>query len=170
MTLSRSRPNTRRERAGTEPLIRYEDDSYGWALQQAGFLRSGRSEALDFANLADEIADVAGRDYDKLESALSRVIQHLLKWDYQPDRRCRSWQLTIREHRRRIDRLVSKHPGLKGTLASALAAAFEDARDRALDETDLPEAALPQTCPYGWEDVLGREIVWPEVGSAAAAG
>ncbi len=166
MTLLRGKPRKRDVGPPSEPLIRYEHDSYGWALQQAGFLRAGRSEALDFINLADEIADVAGREYDKLESALSRVIQHLLKWDYQPERCSRNWLLAIRGNRRRIVRLLARHPGLKSTLAMAIADAFEDARDRALDETDLPEAALPQSCPYAWDDIMERELLWPETGAA----
>jgi len=35
--------------------IRYEEDFYGWAKQQAKFLRSGETGRLDLANLADEI-------------------------------------------------------------------------------------------------------------------
>ena len=143
-------------------LARYEDDAYTWALQQADALRAGRLADLDVTNLADEIAAVAGREYDKLESALTRVIQHLLKWDHQPARRSRSWALSIDTHRLRVRRQLRKHPGLKGTLADALLEAYEDGRNEALLETDLSRRIVPDTLPYTFDEIMNREIVWPE--------
>ena len=76
--------------------------------------------------------------YDKLESALRVLMLHLLKWDHQPDRRSRSWTLSVREQRRRAHRQLRKNPGLKSQLDEALEAAYEDARLEAASETGLP--------------------------------
>lgn len=162
MTLLRDETSSATRSPMSEPRVRYEDDAYAWSLQQAALLRAGRTDELDFANLADEIADVAGREYDKLESALVRVIQHLLKWDHRPERRSRSWALSIEEHRKRAAKQLRKHPGLRAELTAITCDAYAGGRYDALIETDLPEAALPETNPYPWEEIMGREIVWSE--------
>ena len=93
--------------------------------------------------------------YDKLESALRVLMLHLLKWDHQPDKRSRSWTLSVREQRRRAQRQLRKNPGLKSQLEEALAAAYEDARLEAASETGLPMQRLPRgaarsTFPRSW--------------------
>ena len=142
---------------------RYGDDAHAWALEQAAFLRGGHFGDLDLVNLADEVADVANREYEALESDLTRVLQHLLKWDQQSERRSRSWARTIKEHRRRVVRRLIRSPSLKNRQAEALAEAYERGRAEALQETDLPDAVFPIASPYSWDEVMTREIDWPEL-------
>ena len=146
----------------TERLVTYEDDPYTWALQQAELLHQGRLDLIDAANLADEIAALAHYLADKLSSDLGRILQHLLKWDHQSDRRSRSWVLSIREHRRRVTRHLKKAPGLVSVLPEVVADAFAYGRNEALSETDLSEAVLPIACPYTWDEIMSRPIDWPE--------
>ena len=162
MTLLRHPTRAAPEAPAAEALVRYEDDAYTWSLQQAALLRAGRTDSLDFENLADEIADVAGREYDKLESALTRVIQHLLEWEYQPERRSRGWALSIEEHRERVHHQLQDHPGLRGALERALERASVRGRRAALAETNLPSRALPEAPRLEWDDIMNRTIVWPE--------
>ena len=145
-----------------KPLARYHDDAYAWAMQQADLLRTGRLTDLDLVNLADEIADVGRREYDKLESDLARIVQHLLKWDHQPTRRGRSWMNTIKEHRRRVERQLRLSPSLKSVLAEVLEEAFARGRGDALIETNLPDDAFPIAETYSWDEIMTRPIVWPE--------
>lgn len=137
---------------------RYEDDLYSWVKEQVELLHAGRLGEIDAINIAEELSDVGNEQLDKLESALAVLTQHLLKWDYQPDLRSRSWQLTIREQRRRVERVLRKNPGLKAKLQDAMDDAYADGRDRALDETGLADAALPETCPYTFEVLMTRPI------------
>jgi hypothetical protein len=53
---------------------------------------------------------VGMEEYHRLESALRVVMLHLLKWDHQPDRRSRSWTLSILEHRRQVHRQLRGSP------------------------------------------------------------
>jgi hypothetical protein len=142
------------------PGTHYEDDVYTWVQEQVALLRAGRLNEIDAINIAEELSDVGNEQLDKLESAIAVLSQHLLKWDYQPERRSRSWELTVREQRRRIARLLAKNPGLKSSLGEALTAGYADGRDRALDETSLPDTAIPESCPYRIETMLQREIVF----------
>ncbi len=139
-----------------------EVDLYSWARRQAELLRAGRLSEIDAAAIAEEIDDVGEEQYHRLESALRVLMHHLLKWDYQPAARSRSWSITIREQRRRADRQLRKNPGLKARLDEALAEAYEDARDEAARETGLPTRTSPIGIPFAFADVMERPILWPD--------
>jgi hypothetical protein len=50
-----------------------------------------------------------------LTNRFERLLAHLLKWQYQPDRRDsdgKSWLRTIREQRRKIPKLIRDNPSL----------------------------------------------------------
>jgi Domain of unknown function DUF29 len=142
------------------PSTAYKDDLYSWVKEQAALLLSGRFSDLDLERIAEELIGVGDEQYHKLQSALTILLMHLLKWDYQPQWRSRSWVLTIREHRRRIARVLNRNPGLKSELQLAISEAYEDAIDRAADETGLPEEKFPVRCDYTWEDITARKIDW----------
>ncbi len=137
---------------------RYEDDLFTWAQEQVALLRQGRFDEIDAVHIAEELSDVGNEQLDKLESAIAVLTMHFLKWDYQPDRHSRSWALTIAEQRRRIEKLLKKNPGLKSQLEEAVADGYADGRNRALIETELAYDALPETCPYPFEDLMARPI------------
>jgi hypothetical protein len=81
---------------------------------------------------------------------------HLLKWDYQPDRRSGSWKSTIITQRKEIKRLLKDNPGLKRVVSEMLAETFSDAVEIASAETGLPDSAFPETCPYTVEQLMGE--------------
>ena len=151
--------NVAREKAGT--LVAKEADLYSWAVRQAALLREGRLTEIDAAAIAEEIDDVGEEEYYRLESALRVLMLHLLKWDHQPERRSRSWTLSILEHRRRARRQLLRSPGLKSELDDALTAAYEDARLEAASETGLPMRLFPPTRPFDYAEIMERPIVWP---------
>jgi hypothetical protein len=102
----------------------YEEDGYGWALEQAALLRARLFDALDLENLAEEIEDLARRHADALQSRYETLLQHLLKWELQPSSRSYSWAGTIRRDRRKIARLLEDNPGLKARQAALFARAY----------------------------------------------
>jgi hypothetical protein len=155
-TKAKDRPAT-----GT-PRTRYEDDLYTWVQEQVALLRAGRLSEVDAANVAEELSDGGKEQLFRLESAIAVLTLHLLKWDFQPDKRSRSWEATIREQRRRIDKLLRKNPGMKSELREAVADSYLDGRDRAAAETDLPFDAFPAACPYSFEEMMSRAIVYEE--------
>ena len=139
---------------------RYEDDVYTWANEQIALLRRG-DDNIDRLNIAEELSDVAGKEYDKLESALTIVLLHLLKWDYQPERRSRSWVNSIIEHRRRAEKQLRKNPGLESRLGEAVEDGDGYAITRCGTETDIEQEMLPRSCPYDWNEIMTREVTWP---------
>jgi hypothetical protein len=135
---------------------RYEDDLYTWVQEQVALLRARRFDEVDVELVAEELEDVSKREYSRLYSCLRVLIMHMLKWDQQPEHRTPSWIFSIREQRRRFDRLLKGSPGLKSRLDEALAEAYPDARDWAANETHLPPDEFPPDCPYIWDDLLER--------------
>ena len=144
------------------PQARYEDDLYSWTLEQVALLRARRSNEIDTTHIIEELLDVGRYLVRRLQSSLAVLAMHLLKWDYQPAKRSRSWALTVREQRRRISELLEDNPGLQSKLVAALEGGYADGRDRAIDETLLPEATFPQRCPYSFDEIMTRTIEYAE--------
>jgi hypothetical protein len=97
-------------------------------------------------------------------ACLSRLIMlllHLLKWQYQPERRTPSWRRTIGEQRRQLTRLWRTTPSLGPQLFALLTASYPEARTKVSDETRLPVTTFPETCPWTIEQILDRNF-WPE--------
>jgi predicted DNA-binding ribbon-helix-helix protein len=138
--------------------IRYEQDFYGWALEQAALLRQGRLSELDAANLAEELGDLGRAEFNSLVSALRVLTMHLLKWDHQPEKRSRSWELTIASQRLELADILKDSPGLKPRFDEALARAYRRARLEASSETGLDASVFPEACPYDLWAIATREI------------
>ena len=134
----------------------YERDVYTWSHEQARLIREGRWDAVDFINVAEEIESVGRTEFNRLESALRIVLMHMLKWDHQPERRSRSWALSIAAQRVELDDVLGDNPGLKPRLAEAIARAYRRARLDAARETGLDTDMFATACPYGWDDVRQR--------------
>jgi len=132
----------------------YDLDFYAWTQQQADLLLTGKLEFLDRVNLAEEIESLGRQQRQELRNRLGILIGHLLKWDYQPERRGKSWKATIREQRRRIIEHLADNPSLKPYLLTAIALAYQDAIDLVVRETPLDDDDLPQVCPYAIEQIF----------------
>jgi hypothetical protein len=91
------------------------------------------------------------------------LLTHILKWDHQPQRRTRSWAISIKDQRIAFEHVLQDNPGLKSRLDEALARAYRRARLHAADETNLDEGRFPDTCPYSWNDIVSRTFVPPIV-------
>ena len=132
----------------------YESDFHGWATLQAQLLREGRVTEADLHNLAEEINDLAGNRRKELRNRLTVLLMHLLKWQYQPGLRSRSWKLTIDEQRSEATELLDENPSLRPALLASIERGYHYALIRAERETGLPQTSFPATCPYASEQVL----------------
>jgi hypothetical protein len=147
-------PETNLQTAMPTPSL-YETDFYAWTQEQATLLRKHQWSQLDLLNLIEEIESLGKQQRQELRNRLSVLIGHLLKWEYQSQRRSRSWLATIRVQRRDTLRLLKDNPSLKPYLEDVLPEAFENGRDLAMGETDLPEQTFPVECPYSLTEILG---------------
>jgi hypothetical protein len=140
-----------------DPRANYERDFYSWLMEQARFVREGRWSAIDRGNLAEEIESLGREQFNKLESALRVLLLHLLKWDHQPERRSRSWELSIKEQRLVVQDLLDDNPGLQPRIPEAIARGYRRARIEAAKETGLDEDAFPGVSPYLFAEVMTRQ-------------
>ena len=132
----------------------YEQDFYGWTQQQVKALKNKQLSELDWQNLEEEIQALGRQEYRELVSRLGVLLGHLLKWEYQPEKRSRSWFLTIREQRRAIKRHLRQNPSLKSRLEEAMIDGYETGVDLALRETQLPLRTFPEICSYSFAEII----------------
>lgn len=132
----------------------YEIDFYAWVQEQARLLRHHQWSKLDLPNLIEEIESLGKQQRAEHRSRLKVLIGHLLKWEYQLERRSRSWLMTIRVQRRDTQELLEENPSLKPYLREALQKVYESGRDLAAGETNLPLKTFPPDCPYTLEEIL----------------
>lgn len=137
--------------------VDYQADFYAWTQQQAELLRNKKIEQIDWCNLAEEIEDMGRSEKRQLESRLEVLIMHLLKWQFQPNLRSRSWQLTIKEQRLRIEKLLLENPSLKSKLADTKEKIYPLAVISAEKETGL--SSFPEICPYDLAEILAPEFL-----------
>jgi len=144
----------------------YQKDYTAWAEKTAELLKAGQFAELDIEHLLEELASMGASEYNELESRLTILIAHLLKWQFQYQHLSdkwkefdgRSWRSTIIEQRTRIVKRLRKSPGLKANLSEILIEAYQDALELAIKETQLPAATFPSQCPYTVEQLLNDDF------------
>jgi hypothetical protein len=153
MVMARARDAIR-----TEPSL-YARDFCLWVEEQARLLKEGRLDQLDIANLVEEIEDLGLHEKKAVQSDLVVVLKHLLKHQFQPRRRSRSWLSSIAEHRRRLRNDLATSPSLRPYARERFEECYADARRQALIETGLEPDALPAAAPWSLEQVLDPDFL-----------
>ena len=142
------------EEAELRSRASYDQDEYGWLLQQAGLLRAGRLEQLDRASLAEFLTDMAASHRHAFRSAMTVLLHHMLKVLVQPERITRSWLLTIRVQQRQARLVMESNPGMRQYLPELCAKAYADARGDAAAETGIALSRFPADNPWTLDEAL----------------
>ena len=142
----------------------YERDFYAWANEQAALLRAGRLSEADIDHIAEEIESMGKTEKRELISRLEVLLMHLLKWQFQPERRGKSWTNTIRVQRNRLNSHLADNPSLKPQIPASMQAAYVNARIEAAEETALDETVFPDACVWLFEQVVDSDF-WPNPGN-----
>ncbi|AFY72857.1 protein of unknown function DUF29 [Synechococcus sp. PCC 7502] len=132
----------------------YESDFYAWTIEQTELLQRRKLDHLDFDNLIEEITSLGKQQQQELRNRLGLLIGHLLKWQYQSEKRTRSWQVTIQLQRQEIYDLLQDNPSLKSYLDKALLQGFRLGLAQVLSETPISKKVLPDVCPYSLTELL----------------
>jgi hypothetical protein len=143
-------------------MPRYEADIIAWANEQAAFIRAGQFDRLDLEHLADEIEDVGKSEQREFESRMAVLLAHLIKWQYQPSHRGRSWERTIRDQRTMISRRLIRTPSLEPQLLNPdfWAESWADALLMAEKESGILDV-FPESCPWSAGQIMSHGF-WPE--------
>lgn len=132
----------------------YEQDFYAWLRKSAQLIKEKRFSELDIDNIAEELEGLARSDKRQLINRFAVLLAHLLKWQYQAEKRSKSWERTIKEQRKRIILLLEESPSLKYEIELKLADAYEIAILSAANETGLDESVFPESCEYSLTEAL----------------
>ena len=142
----------------------YTTDFNKWVQQTAQLLRSRRWQDLDLQHLIEEVEDLGKSERRGVASQLTRLLLHLLKWEYQPQRRSDSWLDSITDARTQIDLAIEDSPSLRSYAEEQLKQSYQRARRQAAKQTEMPLEVFPEECPYAKDLVLDEDCL-PEAES-----
>jgi Domain of unknown function DUF29 len=142
-----------------EAVTSYDQDFCLWAEQTAQLLRAEQYAAIDLEHLIDEVEDMSRSEKRALLSNARLVLMHLLKYQYQPEKRSNSWLSSIREHRTRLQDTFRDSPSLQGYFQTMYDECYQNARKQAADETGLPLQTFPIESPFTVDDCLDEDFL-----------
>jgi len=131
----------------------YQQDETAWLEAMSELIRMRQFDAVNFTNLAEYLTDMAARDRREVRSRLSTLLMHLLKWEYQPNKRSRSWRTTVLNQRQELAVLASQGV-LRVHAIEVVDAAYQDAVELAVSDTKLHLEDFPAECPYSFDQLL----------------
>lgn len=137
----------------------YDTDYLQWIETTVEKLQSYDYANVDWENLIEEIADMGRSERRSLKSNLIVNLVHLLKWQFQPEKRSGSWEGSIIEHRRPVKEALDDSPSLKSYLEKILAECYAQAVKQAKAETGLSVESFPLNCPYQLPEVTNNEFL-----------
>ncbi len=145
----------------TSQSLLYDRDFHQWTQAMAEALRSRDWTGVDVENLIEEVESLGRQQRQELRNRLGILLGHLLKWQYQPMLRSKSWRLTLREQRAQIRFLLKDNPSLKPYLEEAIDEGYTLGQLLVAKETPLEIEDLPEVCPYGLDDTID-DAFFPE--------
>src|SRR3954447_20856746 len=104
----------------------YEPEETAWLEAMAELIRQGRWSDLDYPHLQEYLSDMARRDRREVQSRLTTLLAHVLKWVHQPEQPSRSWRATIIEQRQELTGLAGRGV-LRNHAEAVLSAAYAEA-------------------------------------------
>ncbi|WP_445631044.1 DUF29 domain-containing protein [Nostoc sp. DSM 114167] len=140
----------------------YKADFNLWIQQTAQLLRSHHWHEVDVEHLIEEVESLGKSERRAIASQLTRLLLHLLKWQYQPQRRSDSWLDSITDSRTQIELAILDSPSLKSYPTEQLEESYQRARRKAAKQTGMLVSVFLEEYPYSVELVLDEDWL-PEV-------
>jgi hypothetical protein len=137
---------------------KYEEDFYGWTIANISLLKQGKFNEADMDHIIEEIESLGRSNRRELVSRLGVLIAHLMKWEYQPDLKNKSWKGTIVRQRIDIKDVLEENPSLNSQIDEILMKAYKYALAILEEETPLDLKSVPQKCPYTVQQCLDDEF------------
>ncbi|WP_232315069.1 DUF29 domain-containing protein [Picosynechococcus sp. PCC 7003] len=128
--------------------VLYDQDFNLWLVETIHFLKEGKLLEVDYENLIEELETMGRSEKNALKSNLKILLMHLLKYQFQREKRSNSWRYTITEHRQRISDSLDNSPSLKGFLEQEFERCYQNARRLAADETGISIDNFPKISPF----------------------
>jgi hypothetical protein len=139
----------------------YDQDFLEWTQQQAEYLRKGYWARLDVENLVEELEALGRSEQRELGSYLQVLLMHMLKCQYQPERRTKSWDNTLSNCRDKIQDCLEDTPSLQRFLKEPewVEKHYRRACRDAAKEMNKSVEIFPTKCPYTLEQILNSDFL-----------
>lgn len=137
----------------------FEFDEVEWQAKTIKLIEQGRMNELDSVNLKVTLIEMVHVEKRILESKMTTLIMHLLKWRYQPELRSSSWKTTINRERREIKSHIGKSKNLlKYSKSDAcFLSSFKNAIKDSRTETGIK---IPFDVVFSYDQVMDNSF-WP---------
>lgn len=134
--------------------LNYDEDYYGWVIQQADHLKNSEFDKLDIEHLIDEFLSLGRNEIDKIENFIETIFMNMLKIKYQPHMHTRSWDLSIKISSHKAKDILEDNPSLKSHLKGIISHSYSHAKLVASSETGIDEYEFPAECPWTVKDIF----------------
>ena len=135
------------------PPVEVEDE-VAWYDAMRDLILAGRFDELDYPNLAEMLDAMAKRERRETVSRLRTLMAHLLKWQFQPEKRRGGWEATILEQRLQLEAALQDSTTLMNYAEEQIEKAYGKAVKLAAAETGLEASHFPAACPWTVETLL----------------
>ncbi|MEN9224091.1 MAG: DUF29 domain-containing protein [Thermostichus sp. HHBFW_bins_43] len=124
----------------------YEQDFYLWILDTVERLKNRDFDYLDLENLIDEVESLGRSERREILNRAEILLPHLFKRCYllQPEN-YHSWEFTIREQRRQMQRNLKDSPSLNRLLLESLPELLQEAQKTV--QFEYPDQRIPEQLP-----------------------
>jgi hypothetical protein len=109
------------------------------------------------SHVRERVEDLIKRDERALGSQLKRIMAHMLKQHYQPQRASRSWIDSIENGHEEITDILDQSPSLRRTLPDLMTKNYPRPVAQASRDTRLPVDHFPTQPPFTLEEVLSGD-------------
>jgi Domain of unknown function DUF29 len=138
----------------------YNLDYQAWLLKTIEQLRTKNFDNIDWEILLEELESLSGSERRELQNRLRILLMHLLKYQYQPERRSSSWIGTIVEQFSQIEALLLASPSLKSYYLEIFSDCYSKAIRNASAETKLSIKAFPAESPFSPQNVINPDFIF----------
>ncbi|MGK7893195.1 MAG: DUF29 domain-containing protein [Xenococcus sp. (in: cyanobacteria)] len=124
----------------------YDTDYNLWLEETVKHLQAKDFNAIDWENLIEEIVSLGRSEKRRIESLLTRLFEHLLKfayWDKERTYNQNHWKREIRNFRKQLKKELKASPSLKRYLKEVFAKCYQDSRELVSDVSELPVNTFP---------------------------
>ena len=142
----------------------YDADYNLWLEETVKRLQAKDFNAIDWENLIEEIASLGRSEKRRIESLLTRLLEHLLKlayWDRERAYNQNHWKREIRNFRKQLKKEIKISPSLKRYLKEVFEECYQDGKKLVSLAAELPLATFP-TKPIGNPEKILDENWFPE--------
>ena len=142
-------------------LSLYDTDFSAWAYAQAEHLKRHEFKLIDLGHLIQEVEEMGNQNRQELKNRLVILLMHLLKWNFQSERKGNICYQTIANQRLDIQDLMSDNPSLKHILDEVFLKAYSLAIAKASIETGINKKVFPLQSPWTIKQILNEDF-YPE--------